>query len=107
MSGRGRSCMTPTKAKSPTRAKSLRSARTGQKFPDGHVHRFHLKGKYAQRVGAGPPAAVLEYPTAEILQLAGNASRDNKTVKIIPKYLQLGVRDDEEPIKRLGGVTIA
>uniref|UniRef100_A0A452HFH5 Histone H2A n=1 Tax=Gopherus agassizii TaxID=38772 RepID=A0A452HFH5_9SAUR len=82
----------------------------GLQFPVGRVHRLLRKGNYAERVGAGAPvymAAVLEYLTAEILELAGNAARDNKKTRIIPRHLQLAIRNDEELNKLLGKVTIA
>ena len=87
-----------------------KSSKAGLQFPVGRMGRFLKKGKYATRVGAGAPvylAAILEYLTAEILELAGNASRDNKKTRIIPRHIQLAVRNDEELNKLFGGVTIA
>jgi histone H2A len=87
-----------------------RSKKAGLQFPVGRVHRYLKAGKYASRIGAGAPvylAAVLEYLAAEILELAGNAARDNKKARIIPRHVQLAVRNDEELNKLLAGVTIA
>lgn len=89
---------------------SSRSNRAGLQFPVGRIHRHLREGRYADRIGAGAPvylAAVLEYLTAEILELAGNAARDNKRTRIIPRHIQLAVRNDEELNRLLGGVTIA
>lgn len=87
-----------------------RSKRAGLHFPVGRIHRRLRDGRYAERIGAGAPvylAAVLEYLTAEILELAGRATLDNKHHRIIPRYLQLAIRNDDELDKLLQNVTIA
>ncbi|KAF2298612.1 hypothetical protein P3X46_003132 [Hevea brasiliensis] len=94
-----------------SKAKSVsRSLKAGLQFPVGRVARFLKKGRYAERLGSGSPVyltAVLEYLAAEVLELAGNAARDNKKNRIIPRHIQLAVRNDEELSKLLGYVTIA
>ena len=87
-----------------------RSAKAGLQFPVGRMARYLRQGGFAKRVGAGAPvymAAVLEYLTAELLELAGNAAKDNKRSRIVPRHIQLAVRNDEELNKFLGGVTVA
>ena len=87
-----------------------KSSKAGLQFPVGRISRFLKKGKYASRIGAGAPvylASILEYLTAEILELAGNAAKDNKKTRIVPRHIQLAVRNDEELNKLFGGVTIA
>jgi histone H2A len=61
-------------------------------------------------VGGGAPvylAAVLEYLAAEVLELAGNAAKDNKKTRIVPRHILLAIRNDEELNKLLGNTTIS
>ncbi|KAJ8617807.1 hypothetical protein MRB53_013993 [Persea americana] len=105
MAGRGKSLGAGASKKA-----TSRSSKAGLQFPVGRIARFLKAGKYAERVGAGAPvylAAVLEYLAAEVLELAGNAARDNKKTRIVPRHIQLAVRNDEELSKLLGEVTIA
>ena len=87
-----------------------RSSKAGLQFPVGRIARYLRQGKYSERVGAGAPvylAAVLEYLAAEVLELAGNAAKDNKKTRIIPRHIQLAVRNDEELNKLMSNATIA
>ncbi|XP_004309659.1 PREDICTED: probable histone H2A.3 [Fragaria vesca subsp. vesca] len=105
MAGRGKSLGSGAAKKA-----TSRSSKAGLQFPVGRIARFLKSGKYAERVGAGAPvylAAVLEYLAAEVLELAGNAARDNKKTRIVPRHIQLAVRNDEELGRLLGSVTIA
>ena len=103
MSGRGKGGKVKGKAKS-------RSSRAGLQFPVGRIHRLLRKGNYAERVGAGAPvymAAVMESLAAEIPAVAGNAARANTQTRLLPRHLELAIRNDEELNKLLAGVTIA
>eukprot|EP00069_Balaena_mysticetus_P019542 bmy_12190T0 len=79
--------------KAGSEAKS-RSSGAGLQFPVGQVRSLLCN-------------AVLESLTVEILELAGNACRDNKETYISPCHLQSTVCNNEELNNLLGAVTIA
>jgi histone H2A len=78
------------------------SARAGLQFPVTRVKTEffqHVEGGKHTRKGHGAPiylAAVIEYLVAEIIELAGNAARDNKRTRIIPRHIYLAIANDEE-----------
>ena len=109
MPGKGKSAGGRGKTGTAHKAVS-RSSKAGLQFPVGRIARYLKQGKYSERVGAGAPvylAAVLEYLAAEVLELAGNAAKDNKKTRIIPRHIQLAVRNDEELNKLMANATIA
>ena len=92
------------------KAPQSKSSRAGSQFPVGRIHRIlrqNINSK--ERIGVSAAvytAAILEYLTAEILELAGNASKELKVKRITPRHLQLAVRGDEE-LDSLISATIA
>ncbi|XP_074005659.1 histone H2A-like [Numenius arquata] len=108
MSGRGKK---PAVAGKPGSAlRRSKSAKAGLQFPVGRVYRLLKMGNYADRISPGAAiylAAVLEYLSAEVIELAGNAAQENKKTRILPRHIQLAVRNDDELNKLFSSVTIA
>ncbi|KAL3648786.1 hypothetical protein CASFOL_005189 [Castilleja foliolosa] len=78
-------------------------------FPVGLIAGFLKSSKYAERVGAGAPVTSPPFRNTcllRVLELAGNAARDDKKTMIVPRCIQ-AVRTDEELSKVFGDVTIA
>jgi len=67
-------------------------------------------GAYAPRIGFGAGlymAAIVEYLCAEVLELAGNAAKDNNRLRVSPRHVMLAVRNDDELNRLLDRVHIA
>ncbi|NXV05994.1 H2A protein, partial [Cettia cetti] len=89
--------------------KRSKSAKACLQFPVGRIYRLLRRGRYAHRIASGAAiylAAVREYMAVEVLELAGNAARENKKTRILPKHIQLAVSNDDELNKFFACVTI-
>jgi len=82
---------------------------TGLQFSISRT-RNHIRAVWKERVNKGACvylAATMEYLCAEVLELAGNCSRDQKMIRITPRHINLVIRKDEDLNKLCGKVTIA
>ena len=89
-----------------------RSKKAGLIFPIGRVGSLLRRGQYARRVGASSAvylAAVLEYLTAELLELTVKAAaqQKNKSKRLSPRTLTLAVRHDDDLGALLQNVTLS
>ena len=84
------------------------SSKAGLIFPVGRIGSMLRKGRYTKRVAAAAPvylAAVLEYLTAELLELSGKVAGQQKKKRITPRAVTLAVRHDDELSQLLSNVT--
>ncbi|XP_063165128.1 histone H2A-beta, sperm-like [Candoia aspera] len=87
--------------------KTSRSCRAGLIFPVGRIDRFLRKGDYAERIGSGASvymAAVLQYLTYDLVDVAGNIAAGDHRVRITPGHLHQAVSNDSELQSLFGGV---
>lgn len=85
-----------------------RTKRAGLQFSPALAENVLRYKMSYDRLGATAPvymAAVLEYLSAEVLELAGNAAHDKKHKYLTTRDVMLGVRYDEELNKLFNGVT--
>ena len=96
------------KGKASRTRQTSRSQRAGLSFPVGRIARMLKDGRFSERIGIGAPvsmAAVLEYLVAEILEVSVMVVRQKKKARIVPRFIYLGLKEDEE-FRRLFSHTI-
>ncbi|XP_015993750.1 histone H2A-Bbd type 2/3-like [Rousettus aegyptiacus] len=74
-----------------------RSARAELSFSVSHMERLLLEGRYAQRLNWSAPvylAAIIQYMTAKVLELAGDEAKKKGRRFITPKLLDMTVHNN-------------
>ena len=107
MAGKGKATRSSKKGKAPPKTSS---ARAGIIFPVARVNRRFKTGRYAKRVGPSSgafTAAVLEYLTIEVLELAGGVAQEAHKKTITPRHLMLALGSDDELNKLMVSTTIS
>lgn len=90
-----------------TKKRETKTTRAGLQFPVGRVSRQMKKSRYAKMIRGSAAiyqASVLEYLTAEILELAGNCS--GKRARITPRHIMQAIQGDQELSQLLRHATI-
>lgn len=91
------------------RPRTSRSCRAGLIFPVSRIERFLRRGDYAERIGSGASvymAAVLQYLTYDIVDIAGNIAANDHKRRIAPRHLQETITCDSELQQLLGGIAL-
>lgn len=107
-----------TKKRAGAKKSGSQSKKAGLLFPVGRIGSLLRRGQYARRVGASAAvymAAVLEYLTAELLELtvkaatpaAGGKKAKKSVARLNPRILTLAVRHDEDLGALLQNVTLS
>lgn len=89
--------------------KTTLSEVSGVVFPVGRMHRYMRRHRVAARVGKGAAvymAAVLEYISAELLEVGGYVAKDMKKTRVVPRDLMLAIRQDNELDSLFRGATL-
>ncbi|KAM9180748.1 histone H2A-Bbd type 2/3-like [Dugong dugon] len=87
-----------------------RSALGELTFSVGHVERLLREGHYAQRLSSSAPvflAAILEYLTAKILELAGMEAQKSGRRRITPELVDMAVHNNALLSGFFGTITIS
>lgn len=81
------------------RSRVTKGIRAGLQFAPSRALALIRKNTHSDRVGATASvylAAVLEYLSAQILELAGNDARYNKYTTVMPQHVAKAIRNDDE-----------
>ncbi|KAM8753427.1 histone H2A-Bbd type 2/3-like [Rhynchonycteris naso] len=88
----------------------VRTARAELSFSVSHLERLLREGHYAQRLSSSAPvflAAIIEYLTATVLELAGNEAQKIGCRRITPELLDMAIHNNPLLNAFLGHATIS